>query len=304
MKTSEDNNSSANLIIDRFIDSIWLEQGLSKATLSAYRSDLKVLNQWAVNKQLTIDNISRADLLDFIAHKANSGSSSRTSARMLSSYRRFYGYLFQQEVISSNPTEKISMPKIGKTLPKLLSEEQVIRLIKAPNTKKPLGFRDRTMLEILYATGLRVSELVTLKQGNLNLNQGYVRVMGKGSKERLVPMGSIAKRWLKRYLNGPIIEILGERQSDYLFPTRTSESISRQAFWQIVKKYSNKVSIDSDLSPHSLRHAFATHLINHGADLRVVQMLLGHSDLSTTQIYTHIAQHRLKDLHQKHHPRG
>ncbi len=304
MKTSEDNNSSANLIIDRFIDSIWLEQGLSKATLSAYRSDLKVLNQWAVNKQLTIDNISRADLLDFIAHKANSGSSSRTSARMLSSYRRFYSYLFQQELISSNPTEKISMPKLGRTLPKLLSEEQVIRLIKAPNTKKPLGFRDRTMLEILYATGLRVSELVSLKQGNLNLNQGYVRVMGKGSKERLVPMGSIAKRWLKRYLNGPIIEILGERQSDYLFPTRTSESISRQAFWQIVKKYSNKVSIDSDLSPHSLRHAFATHLINHGADLRVVQMLLGHSDLSTTQIYTHIAQHRLKDLHQKHHPRG
>lgn len=304
MKTSGDNNSSANLIIDRFIDSIWLEQGLSKATLSAYRSDLKVLNQWAVNKQLTIDNISRADLLDFIAHKANSGSSSRTSARMLSSYRRFYGYLFQQELISSNPTEKISMPKLGRTLPKLLSEEQVIRLIKAPNTKKPLGFRDRTMLEILYATGLRVSELVSLKQGNLNLNQGYVRVMGKGSKERLVPMGSIAKRWLNRYLNGPIIEILGERQSDYLFPTRTSESISRQAFWQIVKKYSNKVSIDSDLSPHSLRHAFATHLINHGADLRVVQMLLGHSDLSTTQIYTHIAQHRLKDLHQKHHPRG
>ena len=304
MKTSEGNNSSANLIIDRFIDSIWLEQGLSKATLSAYRSDLKVLNQWAVNKQLTIDNISRADLLDFIAHKANSGSSSRTSARMLSSYRRFYGYLFQQELISSNPTEKISMPKLGRTLPKLLSEEQVIRLIKAPNTKKPLGFRDRTMLEILYATGLRVSELVTLKQGNLNLNQGYIRVMGKGNKERLVPMGSIAKRWLGRYLNGPIIEILGERQSDYLFPTRTSESISRQAFWQIIKKYSNKVSIDSDLSPHSLRHAFATHLINHGADLRVVQMLLGHSDLSTTQIYTHIAQHRLKDLHQKHHPRG
>jgi len=304
MKTSEDNNSSANLIIDRFIDSIWLEQGLSKATLSAYRSDLKILSQWAEKKRLTIDNISRADLLDFITHKANSGSSSRTSARMLSSYRRFYGYLFQQEIISSNPTEKISMPKFGRTLPKLLSEEQVIRLIKAPNTKKPLGFRDRTMLEILYATGLRVSELVTLKQGNLNLNQGYIRVMGKGSKERLVPMGSIAKRWLNRYLNGPIIEILGERQYDYLFPTRTSESISRQAFWQIVKKYSNKVSIDSDLSPHSLRHAFATHLINHGADLRVVQMLLGHSDLSTTQIYTHIAQHRLKDLHQKHHPRG
>tara|TARA_B100001750_G_scaffold25547_1_gene17002 strand:+ start:222 stop:1124 length:903 start_codon:yes stop_codon:yes gene_type:complete len=298
------NNSDTDQIIDAFIDSIWLEQGLSKSTLSAYRSDINVLGKWASKKRLKIEDISRADLLDFIADKAHSGISARTSARMLSSFRRFYGYLFQEEIISTNPTEKISMPKIGKSLPKLLTEEEVLQLIKAPNSRKPLGFRDRTMLEILYATGLRVSELVSLKLADVNLNQGYIRVMGKGSKERLVPMGNIAKRRLKNFLGGPITEILGERQSEFLFPTKTSKHMSRQAFWQIIKKYSKKVGIKSDLSPHSLRHAFATHLINHGADLRVVQMLLGHSDLSTTQIYTHIAQHRLKDIHQKHHPRG
>jgi integrase/recombinase XerD len=251
-----------------------------------------------------MDEISRPDLLEFIAFKAEQGSSARTSARMLSSLRRFYTYLMQQEIISTNPTDKISMPKIGRSLPVLLTENEVLKLIKAPNTKKPLGFRDRVMLELLYATGLRVSELVKLEVNQVNLNQGYLRVMGKGDKERLVPMGKTAKRWMKNYLNGPIQEILNDRQSDCLFPTRTSTSISRQAFWQIIKKYTMKVGISAKLSPHSLRHAFATHLINHGADLRVVQMLLGHSDLSTTQIYTHIAQHRLKDLHEKHHPRG
>ena len=176
----------------------------------------------------------------------------------------------QQEIISSNPTEKISMPKIGRSLPVLLTENEVLQLIKARNTKKPLGFRDRTMLELLYATGLRVSELVKLEVKQVNLNQGYLRVMGKGDKERLVPMGKTAKRWMKNYLNGPIREILGDRQSDCLFPTRTSTSISRQAFWQIIKKYALKVGINAELSPHSLRHAFATHLINHGADLRVI----------------------------------
>jgi integrase/recombinase XerD len=189
-------------------------------------------------------------------------------------------------------------------LPKIISEEDVVKLIKAPIAKKPLGCRDRTMLELLYATGLRVSELVQLKQTQINLNQGFIRVVGKGNKERLVPFGGFAERWLRRYLKGPIHEILGERRIDYLFPTKTSECISRQAFWQLIKKYAKKSGLTSDLSPHTLRHAFATHLINHDADLRVVQMLLGHSDLSTTQIYTHIAQQRLKDLHEKHHPRG
>ena len=304
MKTSGDKKNKEFKMIDSFLDSLWLEQGLSKSTLDAYRSDLKLLNVWAKNRELRLDEISRPDLLEFIAFKAEQGSSARSSARMLSSLRRFYTYLMQQEIISTNPTDKISMPKIGRSLPVLLTENEVLQLIKAPNTKKPLGFRDRVMLELLYATGLRVSELVKLEANQLNLNQGYLRVMGKGDKERLVPMGKTAKRWMKNYLNGPIQEILNDRQSDCLFPTRTSTSISRQAFWQIIKKYAMKVGISAKLSPHSLRHAFATHLINHGADLRVVQMLLGHSDLSTTQIYTHIAQHRLKDLHEKHHPRG
>ena len=304
MKTSDDQKNKESKMIDSFLDSLWLEQGLSKSTLDAYRSDLKLLKVWAKKRELKMDEISRPDLLEFIAFKAEQGSSARTSARMLSSLRRFYTYLMQQEIISTNPTDKISMPKIGRSLPVLLTENEVLKLIKAPNTKKPLGFRDRVMLELLYATGLRVSELVKLEANQLNLNQGYLRVMGKGDKERLVPMGKTAKRWMKNYLNGPIQEILNDRQSDCLFPTRTSTSISRQAFWQIIKKYAMKVGISAKLSPHSLRHAFATHLINHGADLRVVQMLLGHSDLSTTQIYTHIAQHRLKDLHEKHHPRG
>ena len=304
MKTSDDQKNKESKTIDSFLDSLWLEQGLSKSTLDAYRSDLKLLKVWAKNRELKMDEISRPDLLEFIAFKAEQGSSARTSARMLSSLRRFYTYLMQQEIISTNPTDKISMPKIGRSLPVLLTENEVLKLIKAPNTKKPLGFRDRVMLELLYATGLRVSELVKLEVNQVNLNQGYLRVMGKGDKERLVPMGKTAKRWMKNYLNGPIQEILNDRQSDCLFPPRTSTSISRQAFWQIIKKYAMKVGISAKLSPHSLRHAFATHLINHGADLRVVQMLLGHSDLSTTQIYTHIAQHRLKDLHEKHHPRG
>ena len=304
MKTSDDQKNKESKTIDSFLDSLWLEQGLSKSTLDAYRSDLKLLKVWAKNRELKMDEISRPDLLEFIAFKAEQGSSARTSARMLSSLRRFFTYLMQQEIISTNPTDKISMPKIGRSLPVLLTENEVLKLIKAPNTKKPLGFRDRVMLELLYATGLRVSELVKLEVNQVNLNQGYLRVMGKGDKERLVPMGKTAKRWMKNYLNGPIQEILNDRQSDCLFPTRTSTSISRQAFWQIIKKYAMKVGISTKLSPHSLRHAVATHLINHGADLRGGQMLLGHSELSTTQIYTHIAQHRLKDLHEKHHPRG
>ena len=304
MTNSTSKSTSNHSDIDIFIDAIWMEGGLAKNTLSAYRSDLLTLDKWAMSKKLSLKKISRADLLDFISERAKSGSSSRSSARQLSTYRRFYNYLAQQEIIVHNPTLKISMPKIGRPLPKIISEEDVVKLIKAPIAKKPLGCRDRTMLELLYATGLRVSELVQLKQTQINLNQGFVRVVGKGNKERLVPFGDFAERWLKRYLKGPIHEILGERRTDYLFPTNTSECISRQAFWQLIKKYAKKSGLTSDLSPHTLRHAFATHLINHDADLRVVQMLLGHSDLSTTQIYTHIAQQRLKDLHEKHHPRG
>ena len=241
MKTSDDQKNKESKMIDSFLDSLWLEQGLSKSTLDAYRSDLKLLKVWAKKRELKMDEISRPDLLEFIAFKAEQGSSARTSARMLSSLRRFYTYLMQQEIISTNPTDKISMPKIGRSLPVLLTENEVLKLIKAPNTKKPLGFRDRVMLELLYATGLRVSELVKLEVNQVNLNQGYLRVMGKGDKERLVPMGKTAKRWMKNYLNGPIQEILNDRQSDCLFPTRTSTSISRQSFWQIIKKYAMKV---------------------------------------------------------------
>jgi integrase/recombinase XerD len=304
MKKMSKEDFQSKITIDNFIDSIWLEQGLSKATLDAYRSDLSGLENWTIKKGFTLINISRADLLDYISERAKNGSSSRSSARMLSSFRRFYGYLFHQELIVSNPTEKVSMPKIGRSLPQIISEEQVLRLIKAPIAKKSLGCRDRTMLELLYATGLRVTELVKLKKNQLNLNQGFIRVVGKGDKERLVPIGTISQRWLKKYLDTAFHEIIGDRQTEYLFPTKTSDAMSRQAFWQMIKKYSKKADIEVHLSPHTLRHAFATHLINHGADLRVVQMLLGHSDLSTTQIYTHIAQARLKDLHEKHHPRG
>ena len=304
MKKMSKEDFQSKITIDNFIDSIWLEQGLSKATLDAYRSDLNGLENWTTKKGFTLINISRADLLDYISERAKNGSSSRSSARMLSSFRRFYGYLFHQELIDSNPTEKVSMPKISRSLPQIISEEQVLRLIKAPIAKKSLGCRDRTMLELLYATGLRVSELVKLKKNQLNLNQGFIRVVGKGDKERLVPIGTISQRWLKKYLDTAFHEIIGDRQTEYLFPTKTSDAMSRQAFWQMIKKYSKKADIEVHLSPHTLRHAFATHLINHGADLRVVQMLLGHSDLSTTQIYTHIAQARLKDLHEKHHPRG
>ena len=207
MKTSGDKKNKESKMIDSFLDSLWLEQGLSKSTLDAYRSDLKLLKVWAKNRELKMDEISRPDLLEFIAFKAEQGSSARSSARMLSSLRRFYTHLMQQEIISTNPTDKISMPKIGRSLPVLLTENEVLQLIKAPNTKKPLGFRDRVMLELLYATGLRVSELVKLEANQLNLNQGYLRVMGKGDKERLVPMGKTAKRWMKNYLNGPIQEL-------------------------------------------------------------------------------------------------
>ena len=196
------------------------------------------------------------------------------------------------------------MPKVGRSLPRSLTEEEVEALLAAPAVGDPLGHRDRTMLEVLYATGLRVSELVNLKLAQVNLNQGVLRIVGKGDRERMIPLGEEAMQWLQQFLQGPRVEILLERQTDYLFPTRRGDRMTRQAFWHIIKRYAKKASVAKELSPHTLRHAFATHLLDHGADLRVVQMLLGHSDLSTTQIYTHVARERLKDLHSQHHPRG
>ena len=290
--------------VTRFLDGAWMERGLSANTLAAYRADLMALSRWLAARGTAISTATRADLLGFIAWRVESGARPRSTARQLSSFRRFYRNLVREGSLREDPTAQIAMPKIGRSLPKSLTEEEVESLLNAPVVSDPLGSRDRTMLEVLYATGLRVSELVSLKYSQLNLNQGVLRVTGKGDRERLIPLGEEAVRWLREFIGTGRGEILLDRHTDYLFPTRRGDHMTRQAFWHIIKRYARKSSIDKELSPHTLRHAFATHLLNHGADLRVVQMLLGHSDLSTTQIYTHVARERMKDLHTQHHPRG
>jgi integrase/recombinase XerD len=290
--------------VSRFLDAVWMERGLSTNTLAAYRADLTALARWLAERGVPIAHTSRADLLGFIAWRVESGARPRSTARQLSSFRRFFRYLVREGALREDPTAQIAMPKIGRSLPKSLTEEEVESLLNAPAVSDPLGSRDRCMLEVLYATGLRVSELVSLKHNQVNMNQGVIRVLGKGNRERLIPLGEEAVRWLNEFIKGPRNEILLDRSTDYLFPTRRGDRMTRQAFWHIIKRYARKAGVDKELSPHTLRHAFATHLLNHGADLRVVQMLLGHSDLSTTQIYTHVARERLKDLHAQHHPRG
>jgi integrase/recombinase XerD len=296
--------SASAAAIDRFLDAVWMERGLSPNTLSAYRADLTALDRWLQSRNAEILTAKRADLLEFIAWRVAAGARPRSTARQLSSFRRFYRYFLRDGAVKEDPTSQIAMPKIGRSLPKSLTEEEVEALLAAPEVSDPLGHRDRTMLEVLYATGLRVSELVNLRAGQVNLNQGVLRIVGKGDRERLIPLGEESMRWLSEFSNGPRLEILLERQTDCLFPTRRGDCMTRQAFWHIIKRYAQKASVQKGLSPHTLRHAFATHLINHGADLRVVQMLLGHSDLSTTQIYTHVARERMKELHSQHHPRG
>lgn len=291
-------------LVDRFLDAIWMERGLSQNTLGAYRADLMTLGRGLSEDNKSIDKANKADLLAFIAKRVESGAKPRSTARQLSSFRRFFRYIMREGMRDSDPTADIEMPRIGRTLPKTLTEDEVDALLHAPNTDEPLGHRDRAMLELLYATGLRVSELINLKQSQINFNQGVLRIVGKGDRERLIPLGDEALRWIRDFIDGPRMEILLERQTDYLFPTRRGDRMTRQAFWHIIKRYAEKAGIEKKMSPHSLRHAFATHLLNHGADLRVVQLLLGHSDLSTTQIYTHVARERLKDLHGEHHPRG
>lgn len=288
--------------IEVFLNALWLEFGLSENTLAAYGSDLTQFDQWL--KGLTLMEVCGNEISSFLLYRQKQGNSSRSSARMLSSLRRFYGYLLRENQITIDPTQLIDAPHIGRSLPHSLSEHEVEQLLQAPETIHPLGLRDRTMLELLYAAGLRVSELVEITFQQVNFRQGCIRITGKGEKERLVPIGEEAVVWLERYLAGARLDILGQRQSDYLFVTARGSCMTRQAFWHIIKRYAKQVGIDKPLSPHTLRHAFATHLLNHGADLRVVQLLLGHSDLSTTQIYTHVAQHRLKELHTKFHPRG
>jgi len=290
--------------IDRFLDAVWMERGLSPNTLAAYRADLTALERWLDDQDIELPAAKRGDLLAFMAARVQGGARPRSTARQLSSFRRFFRYLVREGQLREDPTAQIAMPKVGRSLPRSLTEEEVEALLAAPAVGDPLGHRDRTMLEVLYATGLRVSELVNLKLAQVNLNQGVLRIVGKGDRERMIPLGEEAMQWLQQFLQGPRVEILLERQTDYLFPTRRGDRMTRQAFWHIIKRYAKKASVARELSPHTLRHAFATHLLNHGADLRVVQMLLGHSDLSTTQIYTHVARERLKDLHSQHHPRG
>ncbi len=294
--------SASDQIIDKFLNAIWLEFGLSKNTLLSYGSDLRQFDTWLKSK--TLSDVCEKDISAFLQFRQKQGTTNRSASRMLSSLRRFFGYLLRENKISCDPTRLIDAPRLGRSLPGSLTETEVELLLQAPNTIHALGFRDRTMLELLYATGLRVSELVELNFQQVNFRQGCIRICGKGDKERLIPFGEEAMDWLERYINGTRKDILGNRQSDFLFVTSRAMSMTRQAFWHIIKRYARLSGIDKHLSPHTLRHAFATHLLNHGADLRVVQMLLGHSDLSTTQIYTHIAQQRLKELHSKFHPRG
>jgi integrase/recombinase XerD len=290
--------------IDRFLDAVWMERGLSPNTLAAYRADLTALERWLDEREQSLMTAQRGDVLAFMAARVQAGARPRSTARQLSSFRRFYRYQLREGHLREDPTAQIAMPKVGRSLPRSLTEEEVEALLAAPAVSDPLGHRDRTMLEVLYATGLRVSELVNLKLIQVNLNQGVLKIVGKGNRERLIPLGEEAVQWIQQFLQGPRVEILLERQTDFLFPTRRGDRMTRQAFWHIIKRYARKAGVSKDLSPHTLRHAFATHLLNHGADLRVVQMLLGHSDLSTTQIYTHVARERLKDVHSQHHPRG
>jgi len=296
------NNDQAD--IDVFLDALWMERGLSDNTLTAYRSDLQGVAA-ALNKLgESLQTASRQDLLTYLAQRAQAGAHARTTARLLSSIRRFYQYQIREGYLKEDPSAQIDAPKVSPALPKLLTEDEVDELLDAPDCDKILGLRDRTMLELLYASGLRVSELIGLEMSQINVQQGVVRVMGKGGKERLVPLGEEALDWLERYLSGARANIIKGRAVDALFPTNRGGAMTRQAFWQLIKRYAKQAGIKKDLSPHTLRHAFATHLINHGADLRVVQLLLGHSNLSTTQIYTHVARERLKALHSEHHPRG
>ncbi len=290
--------------IEQFIDYLWLESGLSKNTQAAYKNDLQLCAQWLAQNNVSLLQAQRANLLEFLASKIAAGAKARTSARVLSTLKRFYQYLNLQNLRADNPSALIESPRLGRSLPASLSEKDVEALLAAPDGSTMLGIRDLAMLELLYATGLRVSELVNLQLAQVNLNQGLVRIVGKGNKERLVPMGEQAQAQIIHYQQQARPDILQQQVSDYLFVTRRGSAMTRHAFWHIMKKYSQTAGIIHTLSPHTLRHAFATHLLNHGADLRVVQMLLGHSDLSTTQIYTHVAQERLKSLYEKHHPRA
>jgi integrase/recombinase XerD len=290
--------------IEGFLDAMWMERGLSENTLAAYRHDLGGLAAWLQSRERSLTGARREDLLDYLSARVVDGAKPRTTARLLSSMRRFYRHHVREGRLQDDPSARIDTPRIGRPLPDSLSENEVEVLLSAPDVGDVLGLRDRAMLELLYACGLRVSELVNVTTDQVNLTQGVVRLMGKGNKERLVPLGEEAVDWLQRYISESRPELAGQTSARQLFITRRGGGMTRQAFWHRLRHHAVKSGINKSLSPHTLRHAFATHLLNNGADLRVVQMLLGHSDLSTTQIYTHVARERLKDLHARHHPRG
>jgi len=292
-------------IIDEFLDNLWLERGLSQNTMDSYRNDLYKLLTWMEAQNYRLTFISIRGLQDYQAWLMDQNYKQTSRARMLSAIRRLFQYLHRQKMRGDDPSALLVTPKLPKRLPKDLSEDQVNELLSSPNIEDPIELRDKAMLELLYATGLRVSELVTLTTENVSLRQGLVRVVGKGGKERLVPMGENAIEWIESFFQNGRPMLLGEKTSDVVFPSKRARVMTRQTFWHRIKHYAVIAGIDEDsLSPHVLRHAFATHLLNHGADLRVVQMLLGHSDLSTTQIYTHVATERLKQIHHDHHPRA
>lgn len=291
-------------LIEEFLDALWLEKGLSPHTRSAYRTDLLAFARWLEGRGLTLETVGRDAVLDHLGWRLSEGYQARSTARFLSGLRSFYKYSVREGRIAEDPTLLVSMPQLGAPLPKSLSEADVEALLAAPDTEDSLGLRDRTMLEVLYATGLRVTELISLTLDEINLREGSLRVFGKGSKERLIPLGEEAIAWLEDYLKTARPLLLGGQPGDILFPSQRGTPMTRQTFWHRIKLHAQVAGIRTSLSPHTLRHAFATHLLNHGADLRTVQMLLGHTSLSTTQIYTHVARVRLQQLHAQHHPRG
>ena len=290
--------------IDRFADALWIEDGMAPLTLAAYRRDLTLYATWLAEETgKVLDASSEADLLGYITCR-HEGTRATTANRRLSVFRRYFRWAVREHRIGADPSLRLLTARQPLRVPRSLSEGQVDALLQAPDVDTPLGLRDRTMLELMYASGLRVSELVGLKTVHLGLNEGVVRVLGKGSKERLVPFGEEAHAWLRRWLEGARQQVLGPRTDDALFVTVRGSSMTRQMFWNLVKRYARVAGITAPLSPHTLRHAFATHLLNHGADLRAVQLLLGHADIGTTTIYTHVARERLRQLHARHHPRG
>jgi integrase/recombinase XerD len=294
----------ATPLIAQFVDSAWAELGLSRNTVAAYRSDLSLFARWLHGDGETLEAVSRERIYAYLSLRLREGYRARSNARLLSCLRHFYRWMLRRGRIASDPSALIEMPKLPRSLPKALSESEVEALLAAPQLSTPEGQRDKAMLELLYATGLRVSELVGLAVDAVNLRQGVVRVRGKGDKDRLVPLGDEAQHWLGRYLDAARGELLGRRASAQMFVTRRGGGMTRQAFWLLIKRHALGAGIARPISPHGLRHAFATHLLNHGADLRSLQLLLGHASLSTTQIYTMVAREGLKRLHEQHHPRA